>query len=394
IGISLLGVAYLLSRTKWYRIGAWLMIAPIPFITLFSIAGGDADPQNTLVYLIIALLLSSIFSSRAGIIAVVLGNLALFLILPAAAPDAFPTYSSIISPLAANLITGALIIVFMTHHAGLEKDRQLELTTLNEELKESETALKGFSSKLETLVADRTTELKKLNEEYRSFSYSISHDLRAPVRAITGFSQTFIDNPDPKLSEEELEFLNRIHRAAGRMDHMIEALLKLSRISQGTLDIQHIDLSALALRVFKELQEKQHPHMVNFNIQPRAFAYGDPILLRLVLQNLIENAMKFSRDQETPKISFSCSTDENEIPVYCISDNGIGFDEIQAKKLFYPFRRLHPESDYEGIGIGLATVQRIIHQHNGQIWAKSGPDQGTNFYFTLNPSHLPEHFNE
>jgi signal transduction histidine kinase len=394
IGMTLLFSAYLLSRTKFYRLGAWLMIAPIPVITLISIiSGADANPQTTLIYLIIALLLASIFFSRTGIISLITLNLVVFLILPLTAKDIFPTYSSIISPLAANLVTGALIIVFMTHRAGLEKDRQQELQLLNEELKESEASLLEFTSKLESLVGERTTDLKKLNDEYRSFAYSISHDLRAPIRAISGFSQVLIDTPVSKLTTEEQQYMYRIHRAAERMEEMIEALLKLSRISQGKLEVSQIDLSAMARSVFNELKQEHAQRVITFDVQKTALTNGDKILLRLVLQNLIGNAIKFTRDQEFPAIKFSSSINENQFPVYCLTDNGVGFDAAQAKKLFYPFQRLHPEADYEGIGIGLATVQRIIHQHNGQIWAESTPNNGASFFFTLNPSNLPSFIN-
>jgi signal transduction histidine kinase len=386
IGTTILVIAYLSSRTRHYRIGAWLMIAPIPLITLVSIMGGnDPNPQTTLVYLIIALLLASIFFTRLGILILVLINLAIFLLLPVVAEEIFPTFSSIISPLAANLVAGTLILVFMTHRSRLEKDRQEELRKLNLDLTESESSLREFATKLETLVYERTIDLESLNEEYKSFAYSISHDLRAPIRAISGFSEIFLETPSTRLSEEEKEYLHRIHRAADRMENMIEGLLKLSRISRETLHIEEVNLSSLSQKVFNELIQGKQDRRVNFNVQEGARTMGDEILLRLVLQNLIDNAIKFSRDQDASEIDFSWFKDENENSIFCVRDNGIGFDENLAGKLFSPFQRLHLDLDFDGIGIGLATVHRIIHKHNGRIWVESEPGKGSSFFFSLNP---------
>jgi signal transduction histidine kinase len=393
VGMFLLASAYFLSRTRHFRVGAWLMIAPIPMITLLSIVSGDdTNPQTTLVYLIIALLMSSIFFTRFGILILALINLIVFLLLPVLAADIFPTFSSVISPLTANLIAGALILVFMTHRNTLEKARQEELEKLNLELTESESALRELATKLEASVYERTIELEILNKEYRSFAYSISHDLRAPIRAISGFSEIFLESPSPHLSGEEQEYIHRIHSAADRMENMIEGLLKLSRISRETLQIKQVDLSTLARKVFKELlQGKQH-RKISFDVTENVQARGDEILLRLVLQNLIDNAIKFSRDRESSEIEFSWFTDEKGTPTFYVKDNGIGFDEILIDKLFTPFQRLHSYPDIEGIGIGLATVQRIVHKHNGRIWVESEPDKGTTVFFTLNPTSDPEVF--
>jgi signal transduction histidine kinase len=336
--------------------------------------------------------MASIFFTRLGILVLVLINLIVFLLLPILAVDIFPTFTSIISPLTANLIAGTLILVFMTHRNTLEKDRQLEREKLNLELTESEASLRELATKLEASVYERTIELEILNKEYRSFAYSISHDLRAPIRAISGFSEIFLESPNPHLSDEEQEYIHRIHNAANRMENMIEGLLKLSRISRETLQIKQVDLSILSRKVYKELlQGKQH-RKINFTAAENALARGDEILLRLVLQNLIDNAIKFSRERESSEIEFSWFTDVKGTPTFCVKDNGIGFDEKLAEKLFTPFQRLHSNLNYEGIGIGLATVQRIIHKHNGRIWVESEPDKGTTVFFTLNPTSDPEVF--
>jgi signal transduction histidine kinase len=393
VGMVLLATAYILSRTRHYRIGAWLMIAPIPLITLFSIVGGeDANPQTTLVYLIIALMMASIFFTRRGILILVLINLIVFLLLPWLAADTFPSFSSIISPLTANLVAGTLILVFMTHRNTLEKDRQKELEILNLELTSSEATLRELATKLETLVYERTIELEILNKEYRSFAYSISHDLRAPVRAISGFSEILLESPSPKLSGDELEYLQRIQNAATRMENMIEGLLKLSRISRETLQIKEVDLSLLARKVFKELLQGKQDREINFKVTENAQARGDEILLRLVMQNLIDNAIKFSRDRGQSQLEFSWFLDDSGTPTYYVKDNGIGFDESLIDKLFTPFQRLHSNLEFEGIGIGLATVQRIIHKHNGRIWVESEPNKGTTVFFTLNPADDPQVF--
>jgi signal transduction histidine kinase len=385
VGLILLLIAYLISRTKYYQVGAWLMIIPIPIIVLISIISEvNQNAQTALVFLIIALLMASIFFSRTGLLLISALNILICLLLTMLVPDEFSGFSSVISPIGANLVATALIIVYITHRDNLAKDRQSEMRKLNEELKASGASLLELSSKLEHLVAERTNELENLNSEYRSFAYSISHDLRAPVRAINGFAQIIKETATNKLSPEEAEYLDRIRRSGQRIEKMIESLLVLSRISRGTLNLQEVNLSKMAEVVFAELGQSHDCANLKFKVQENAVTVGDEILLRLVLQNLIDNSIKFSRYCDEAEVNFMWEVNRDGMPVYCVRDNGIGFDTDNSELIFTPFRRLHAESDFDGIGIGLATVRRIIHQHGGQIWAESQPGEGASFYFTIN----------
>jgi PAS domain S-box-containing protein len=226
-------------------------------------------------------------------------------------------------------------------------------------------------------------EIKMLSDEYKSFAYSVSHDLQAPIRAISGFSTMLHEELIDQLDDDSLDVLNRIQQSAARMDDMIKALLTLSRITSNEIKVETIEVDQLAGFVIQNLKEQDPDHNVTCEIQGGLSAEGDPDLIRILLENLLGNAWKYTKQTEKPEITFSASV-EGDKTVFCVSDNGIGFDMTRADRLYAPFHRLTDDPNYSGLGIGLATAKKIIQRHGGQIWAESKPDEGARFFFQLN----------
>ncbi len=235
---------------------------------------------------------------------------------------------------------------------------------------------------LEHRVAERTAELVATNKELESFSYSVSHDLRAPLRSIDGFSQALLEDYHHQLDDMGRDYLQRVRKASQRMGQLIDGLLNLSRLTRGEMYRQPVNLSTLATEIAQELQGTDPERRVAFTIAPNVNVQGDVRLLRAALQNLFSNAWKFTGGRADTRIEFGVSEEDDKI-TYFVRDNGAGFDMAYADKLFTAFQRLHSAAEFEGNGIGLATVQRIIHRHGGQIWAESALDKGATFYFTL-----------
>ena len=236
--------------------------------------------------------------------------------------------------------------------------------------------------KLEEDLKRKTAELEALNKELESFSYSVSHDLRAPLRSIDGFSQALLEDYAENLDAEGKDYLQRVRTATQRMAEIIDALLELSRVIRSEIRLEQVDLSEMAQKIVTELQERQPERQVDFIITPGLIVNGDSRLLQLVLENLLGNAWKFTGKQSHTKIEFGVTEPEGE-RVYFVRDNGAGFDKAYADKLFSAFRRLHSPNEFSGIGIGLATVKRIIHRHGGRVWAEGEVGKGATFYFTL-----------
>lgn len=228
----------------------------------------------------------------------------------------------------------------------------------------------------------KTRQLEDLNRELESFTYSVSHDLRAPLRHIEGYSKILADEYAGGLDETGQEYVERIAVATRRMSVLINDLLQLSRASQQTLIRVPFDLAALASTVADELQTQDPTHTVEFDIQSPLPVTGDLRFLKVMLGNLLSNARKFTRRSTSPRVEIGIVQDRNE-NIYFVRDNGAGFDPAKKDRLFIPFQRLHPESEYEGTGIGLSIVQRIVQRHGGHIWADSRPGEGATFYFTL-----------
>ncbi len=223
--------------------------------------------------------------------------------------------------------------------------------------------------------------LEIVNQELESFSYSVSHDLRAPLRAIDGFSQALLEDYEEKLDDEGRDYLQRVRAGAQRMAELIDDLLDLSRVNRSEMKPERIDLSAVAAEVVRELRQGEPDRGVEIDIEPGLEAFADARLMRLLLQNLIGNAWKFTSRTEKPRIRLRSS--EESPQTFCVEDNGVGFDMRHAGKLFGAFQRLHRASEFPGTGIGLATVKRIINRHGGEIHAEAEPGRGARFCFTL-----------
>lgn len=234
-------------------------------------------------------------------------------------------------------------------------------------------------------VARANTELAAANKELETFSYSVSHDLRAPLRSIDGFSQALLEDFADKLDGEGKSHLYRVRAAAQRMGELIDDLLALSRVTRREMGHEMVNLSALAETVAAELKQGQPQNRVEFAITKGLMVNGDEALLRLVLENLLGNAWKFTSKQPKARIEFGVIQHDGK-PAYYVRDNGVGFDMAYAGKLFAPFQRLHSADEFPGIGIGLATVQRIINRHGGRVWAEGAPKRGATFYFTFAPN--------
>ncbi len=246
--------------------------------------------------------------------------------------------------------------------------------------KRAEDELRTLNVELEQRIAARTAEIMAVNKELEAFSYSVSHDLRAPLRSIDGFSRILLDeNPGDENSQH---YLLRVVELSQRMGQLIDDLLSLSRVTRSELSREQVDLSEMAADIIEELRERSPERTVEFVAQPNLTVNADWRLLRIVLENLLGNAWKYSRKQPNARIELGTVEREQGI-AYFVRDNGAGFDMRYAGKLFGAFQRLHSEDEFEGTGIGLATVQRIIHRHGGEVWAESAVNQGSTFYFTL-----------
>lgn len=243
-----------------------------------------------------------------------------------------------------------------------------------------EMRLKDLNEELERRVAERTTQLELANKELESFAYSVSHDLRAPLRAIDGFSQALEEDYTAVLDAPAMSHLSRVRAAAKRMGDLIDALLKLARVARQPITPVPVDLSAIAESFAADLQSIEPGRYMRFAFSPGLRAMGEPLLLRAILENLIGNAWKFTRNTPEPLIEFGRDGDE-----FFIRDNGAGFDMAYANKLFGAFQRLHTADEYEGTGIGLATVARIVHRHGCEIRAQGAVGVGATFWFTLPP---------
>jgi two-component system CheB/CheR fusion protein len=244
--------------------------------------------------------------------------------------------------------------------------------------KRTESSLQAAHAELK----QRAYELEAVNRDLEVYSYTVSHDLKAPLRSIDGFARALLEDYGDKLDSTASDYLVRINTAAQRMDQLIKAMLDMARLTRRDLNEQSVDLSALAQVIADDLRKQDPARMVEFIIADQIRVRGDNALLHAVLENLMDNAWKFTRNQKAARIEFGVTTMHGH-SVYFVKDNGAGFDMQFADKLFLPFKRLHLDSEFAGLGIGLATAYRIILRHNGRLWAESAPEKGATFYFTL-----------
>lgn len=245
-------------------------------------------------------------------------------------------------------------------------------------IERSDKELKKNKADLESIVNERTAELRTANRELEAFSYSVSHDLRSPLRAIDGFSQALLEEYSDDLDDIGKGYLERVRAASQRMGVLIDNLLRLSRVTRQEIVLERADLTAMAQEIVRELQDNDASRKVEVSVQQGMIAMCDSRLIRIALTNLIENAWKYSSKQSHAVIKVGCDQ-----RVFYVKDNGAGFDMRYADKLFGAFQRLHTKDEFEGTGVGLATVARVIHRHGGDIWAESELSKGATFYFTL-----------
>jgi len=253
-----------------------------------------------------------------------------------------------------------------------------------DQIQQRDLALQRAHDELEQRVADRTRELLSANRELEAFSYSVSHDLRGPVDAMNGLSYLLLKKYGRQLDDSGRELIEGIRSGGKRMMELIDDLLNLSRVSTSMMVVEKVDLSAIARGVAQELCKSEPTRQVEFVVSDVPLAYGDGRLLRIAIENLLRNSWKYTSVHELAKIEFGASS-ENGQKLYFVRDDGAGFDPRHATRLFQPFQRLHSPAEFPGNGIGLATVQRIIRRHRGEIWAEGQVDHGATFYFTLNP---------
>jgi signal transduction histidine kinase len=308
--------------------------------------------------------------------------------------DAYrPTFvkSLVMTPIRTAAPVGAIGVYWAKTH----ETSPVELELLRALADSTSVAMESVDllSNLERRVAERThelhersTELEVLNRELDAFSYSVAHDLRSPLNAIGGFTGALLDSEQANLSPTGRDHLQRISRGVDRMQGLINDLLTLSKIVRAPLIREPVDLSAQGRAILAELAQSDPAtpaRRVESSVTDGLIVEGDPGLLRVVLQNLLSNAWKFTSKRGMARIELGSSRGALGEQVYFIRDNGAGFDPDRASNLFGPFQRLHSQAEFPGTGVGLATVQRIVHRHNGRIWAESAPDKGTCFYFTL-----------
>jgi signal transduction histidine kinase len=237
-------------------------------------------------------------------------------------------------------------------------------------------------------LAEEIEAHKRTMADLEAFNYSVSHDLRAPLRPLDGFSQVLLDDHGDKLDEQAKDYLRRIRNAAQRMGQLIDDLLNLSRLSRAELRRQSVEMSTLVKEIFDEIRRDSVSREVTVVVQPEVTASGDPRLLRIALENLARNAWKFTQGKASARIEFGLKAGKvaaDDQPVYFVRDDGVGFDAAGANRLFQPFQRFHAASAFEGTGIGLAIVGRIVERHGGKIWAESEVGCGATFLFTLKP---------
>lgn len=278
----------------------------------------------------------------------------------------------------------AYLFLYRAAFVAMVKTPFRQLSVEVAERKAAEEALRLLNQSLEQRVSRRTRQLEQANKELEAFSYSVSHDLRAPLRAIDGFSQVLEKTYADQLDDKGRDYLGRVRRASNRMGDLIDDMLHLSQISRKEVVKEVVNVTALVLTIADDLRQRDPGRQVEFTIESNMMLKADRGLLRIVLENLMGNAWKFTSKTPNARIDVSMAR-QDDMHAICVRDNGAGFSMDYAHKLFSPFQRLHSSTDFDGSGIGLATVQRIAHRHGGRAWAEGKEGEGATFYFSCGP---------
>jgi len=282
-----------------------------------------------------------------------------------------------------NLDCDSVISVLVSDdRAVMPRKSRHSSPTAAREASPSQDEVLRLNAELEERVRERTAQLEASNKELEAFCYSVSHDLRAPLRSIDGFTHALLESHSHQLDPIAREYLQRVHAASVRMTQLIDDLLHLSRVGRREMRIQECNLSDLVASIAHDQQKADPNRKVDFAITTGLCARGDERLLRIALENLLSNAWKFTSHTPNARIEFS-SGNKDDQRTFFVRDNGAGFDMAYADKLFTPFQRLHASHEFPGSGIGLAIVQRIINRHSGRVWAEGTPGKGATFSFCL-----------
>jgi len=359
--------AYGLLRAGFYGASTTITLCMFPVVAFALVVTGRAPaPATTLAMPVLSVLLATLLLDAKGTAAIAAFSALLVLLttLPGSAHTL--SFAQIAGPLVLNLLGGAIGVLSIVHRNQLEKARRA--------------ALEQNAATLEHHVALRTAELRSTVSELEAFSYSVSHDLRAPLRAVEGFSAMLVEDHGERLGDAGIELVEVIRRSAVRMSELIDGLLSLSRVTRAPLERTSVDLVPIAQEVLAALRIADKERVVEFVSPPSVPVSGDPRLIRAVLENLLGNAWKFSAQRAAARISLECVQRQGR-ELCCVRDNGVGFDMQHAGQLFRAFERLHRADEFAGNGIGLATVQRIVTRHGGQVFAEAELGGGAAFFF-------------
>ena len=359
------------------RLRAWLMVGALQLAAVLALPFTGLMPGTALVALVAAIL-ASIFLDRRAMLALLAISPLAYAGVGYLVTSGYVAYDDRLSnpQMLMNWIRSGGTIAIVS---GLAAIVVYELIA---HVEQGYRAVTEINATLEQRVAERTAQLALSNKELQSFSYSVSHDLRAPLRGIDGWSQALAEDYAPKLDERGREYIDRVRSEAHRMGQLIDDLLAFAKTAQSAVAMTKVDLSAIAGDVVARLREHDPVRKVDCVIEPGLVVHGDDALLRVALTNLLDNAWKFTGKREQARIELG-ATHEDGARAFFVRDDGAGFDMAAATNLFAPFQRMHRAKDFPGNGVGLATVQRIVHRHGGRLWVQSQRDHGTTFFFTL-----------